>query len=501
MGKKIIGFGHIESDAAIVRWLSERAKADTEQKHHRLSDGGGLFLLYSKIPGKDIQPAWRLEYKWQGKDKLLSLGTYARVKLASAREAADAANAQLNAGINPSAKRKEAKAEIKQALAVVKMDAELIADGKTPEGSFAHVAQLFHDKKVKAEEWGTDKHAPRFLAVCKKYWFPAIGHKRLPDIDVEEMRAVLEVVKEEGKKEQASKVLEFAIQVFNHGMHHKERYCKANTAASLKGMLDKVEVTHHPKIETAGRLGELLRAIDTDSSFIVRSAMLLQIMLMQRPINTAHMGWHEIDFEGATWRLGAKRMKQSQHKKRTGKTHVVPLPPQAIALLRKLHAITGHTPWVFTVKKDKNGKAKPITTQAMNDLLRRCGFPSEEACSHGMRGTAKSLMMQELDMAPMDAHLEWLLHHVYKGAHGSTYTDPHFGDHCMQIVCEWADALDAMREGRFVRVKAGTRVANAMSSNPAFAAAMAAAIAAAAAAVANAKASSAPAPAPLALAA
>jgi len=41
-------------------------------KPKKLFDGGGLFLFVTPVGGK----LWRLKYRFQGKEKLLSLGVY-----------------------------------------------------------------------------------------------------------------------------------------------------------------------------------------------------------------------------------------------------------------------------------------------------------------------------------------------------------------------------------------------------------------------------------------
>ena len=50
----------------------------------KLFDQGGLFLVVMPSGGK----WWRLKYRFDGKEKLLSLGTYSDTSLALARESA-----------------------------------------------------------------------------------------------------------------------------------------------------------------------------------------------------------------------------------------------------------------------------------------------------------------------------------------------------------------------------------------------------------------------------
>jgi Arm DNA-binding domain len=72
----------------------------------KLSDGGGL-QLWVQPNGSRL---WRLAYRFQGKQKLLSLGAYPLFTLLEAREARDRARRQLAVGIDPSKAKKEQKA-------------------------------------------------------------------------------------------------------------------------------------------------------------------------------------------------------------------------------------------------------------------------------------------------------------------------------------------------------------------------------------------------------
>jgi hypothetical protein len=73
---------------------------------YKLFDGEGLFVLVTPAGGK----LWRLKYRLEGKEKLLSLGAYPSVKLKEARRRRDDAKEQIAQGIDPGAAKQEAKA-------------------------------------------------------------------------------------------------------------------------------------------------------------------------------------------------------------------------------------------------------------------------------------------------------------------------------------------------------------------------------------------------------
>ncbi len=76
----------------------EIKKIKPEAKPQKLFDGGGLFLLVTPQGGK----CWRMKYRFTGKEKLLSLGTYPEVTLKDARSRREEARKQLAQGVDPS---------------------------------------------------------------------------------------------------------------------------------------------------------------------------------------------------------------------------------------------------------------------------------------------------------------------------------------------------------------------------------------------------------------
>jgi hypothetical protein len=76
------------------------------EKPKKIFDAGGLYLLVAPAGGK----YWRLNYRFGGKEKSLSLGVYPTVTLAAARRLRDEARTLLVGGINPSEVRREERA-------------------------------------------------------------------------------------------------------------------------------------------------------------------------------------------------------------------------------------------------------------------------------------------------------------------------------------------------------------------------------------------------------
>ena len=78
-------------------------------KDYKLSDSDGLYLLVTKAGGK----LWRLKYRFEGKEKVLSFGAYPEISLQDARAKRDDAKKILANSIDPNKVKKEIAAEKK----------------------------------------------------------------------------------------------------------------------------------------------------------------------------------------------------------------------------------------------------------------------------------------------------------------------------------------------------------------------------------------------------
>ncbi|CNG48272.1 putative phage integrase [Yersinia enterocolitica] len=83
----------------------ELRRSKPKEKPYTLSDGHGLSILIEPNGSK----GWRFRYRFDGKPKMLSLGTYPTVSLTDARQKRDEAKKLVVAGINPSEARQQQK--------------------------------------------------------------------------------------------------------------------------------------------------------------------------------------------------------------------------------------------------------------------------------------------------------------------------------------------------------------------------------------------------------
>ncbi|HEX7972406.1 MAG TPA: integrase arm-type DNA-binding domain-containing protein, partial [Thiobacillus sp.] len=144
-------------------------KAKPTDKPYKLADEKGLFLLVTPAGGK----WWRLKYRFGGKEKLLSFGTYPDVGLKDARGSRDKARKLLANGTDPGEQRKEAKQ----------------ADQAARANSFEAVAREWHAMKLK-RKW-TQSTADKTMTQLEAYVFPAIGHLPIASVKASQILATL----------------------------------------------------------------------------------------------------------------------------------------------------------------------------------------------------------------------------------------------------------------------------------------------------------------------
>ena len=395
----------------------------------RLSDGDGLFLLLTVNGGSH---GWRFDYRFGGKRKMLSLGTYPDTSLALARRKADEARRLLAEGINPSDRRKAAKV----ANAATREAAEREAQGLPPKSSFEAVAREWYE--VKNEGWAP-KYAEKIIARLENDVFPWIGRAPVDAITPPQLLEVLRRIERRGVVETAHRALENCSQVFWYAVAIGKT--THNPARDLKDALRRPSPRHFPAITDPKRLGELLRACEGyKGTHIVRAALKLAPMLLLRPGELRFGEWREIDLDAALWTVPAARMKRELQEKLHGSPHMVPLPRQAVAVLRDLHPLTETGKLVFRGERHHD---RPMSDNTINAALRAIGFAAEEVTGHGFRATARTMLHERLGFSP-DV-IEAQLAHSVRDSLGRAYNRTEFIQQRRDMLQAWADYLDELR--------------------------------------------------------
>lgn len=390
------------------------ATLEPESTAYRELDGNGLYFRVKP----NGQKSWELRYKKaDGKWSWLGMGGYPEVSGALARQKA--------------AKLRDSTAKDGSALATKR--AIRAAEIEAANNTFEHLAREWY--AVKCKTW-TDGTAVRTIGALEKHVFPVFGKRPYTGIMPMEWMEFLRGMEQTGIVEQTSRVRGMCREIYDLA-----RVTGRATHNPLEGLhkflLTKpVENFAHVGLD---ELPALLRAIRAyPHAHDVRIGLQLLTMLACRPSELREASWEEFDLDAGLWLIPAERMKRRRE-------HLVPLPCQALALLRELHNITGSYPLLFPGRSDTT---KPRSNTVFLMALRRLGYEGRQT-GHGFRHLASTI----LNEYGFDSqHVEAQLSHVKEGVRGvydkSTYLEQR------KVMMAWyADHLDTLAAGNVVEFR------------------------------------------------
>lgn len=385
--------------------------AKPAEKPQKLADGGGLFLLVNPKGGK----WWRLKYRYDGKEKLLSLGTYPEISLKDARDKREEARKQLAAGIDPSANRKAAKA----------------ARAEEGANTFEVIAREWFAKH--SPNWAAS-HADKVIARLQNDIFPWLGSRPITAIAAPDLLGVLRRIEERGAIDTAHRAQQDCSRVFRYAIATGR--ADRNPAPDLKGSLPNAEQGHYAAMTDPKAISGLLRAIDGyQGEIVTKCALRLAPLVFVRPGELRTAEWAEIDLERSEWNIPAEKMKMKE-------AHLVPLSSQAIAVLQEIQAVTGSGRYVFPSARTRS---RPMSENAVLSALRRMGFTKEEMSGHGFRAMARTILDEVLQVRP--DYIEHQLAHAVKDPNGRAYNRTAHLAERRKMMQLWADYLDGVKAG------------------------------------------------------
>ena len=388
----------------------KNAKHSGKPAGDKHSDGGGLYL-HVKEAGK----YWRMAYRIHGKQKTLYIGTYPTVTLAQARKARDAAKVQLSQGIDPSTAKREAKQ----------------ASASAAQNTFEAVALEWLKATAAKRSARTGATIERRLQIDV---FPEIGRLPIASIKPPTMRAMLDKMIARGVTDTAARMAKTCELVFAYAIGRG--LAEVDATVGMRATLPQAKTKHRAAITDPLALGALLRAMhDYEGHPCTQVALKLSPMLLVRPGELRRAEWAEIDLDTATWAIPAEKMKMDN-------AHIVPLPRQAVELLRSLQPLTGSGRYVFGSLR---AAAVPMSENTVNAALRGMGYAKEVQTAHGFRATARTIMDEVLGER-VDL-IEHQLAHTVKDANGRAYNRTAHLPARREMLQRWADYLDQLRQG------------------------------------------------------
>lgn len=382
--------------------------AKPKEKPYKLTDGQGLYLEVMPNGSK----LWRMKYRHADKEKRLAFGAYPALSLVKARQRRSEAREQLAGGLDPGEQKKADKQAQK-------------ATGAT----FEALAREWFAYKSPLWAESTRYKAKLYL---ENDLIPGIGSLPLKTITRPDLVALVRKVEARGTLNAAGKIRQWLHQIFRFGL--ASGVVDTNPATDLDVVAAPAKAArHHPHV-TFVELPELLGKIDsTNLNTLTRCAIHLLVLTAVRPGELRAAPWAEFDLDAATWTIPKERMKARR-------SHVVPLPRQAVAILRKLEEISGSYTLLFPGQQKAD---RPMSENTINKALRLMGYENRQT-GHGFR----HLLSTELNGRGYNR--DWIERQLAHGDNDEirdTYNHANYLEQRREMMQVWADSIDALCTG------------------------------------------------------
>jgi len=399
-------------------------RAQPKTKEYTLNDGGGLLLVVKPTGSR----AWVFRYGAAGRKKS-GLGVYPAVSLKKARSAARAMRELLDHGIDPIEDKRKARAAEAEQEAVP---------------TFKELGDAYIDEAKKDYQW-SEGHEVRQRALLVNHAYPYLGKKKIVDITEPQVAQVVRRVWSNGARETAGRVRGIIREVYAYacGQGHLDSSLNFMRFSDNVGRIKKPKTQHYPALFEPARVGQLMRDLAgyQGRGPLVGSMLRLLPYLGQRTGQVRRMDWEQIDIDAATWTCPPQIMKASTAVKNDPRTkaHVVPLPRQAVEILKQLQPLTGPEGLVFPSMRKKG---QPLSDNTINAALRSLGYDTTtELTGHGFRSMMQTLTQEELGYvkAVSDRHLA---HKPREGGLSDSYDRATLLPQRKAMVQDYADLLD-----------------------------------------------------------
>lgn len=390
---------------------SKIRSAKPKEKDYKLSNGDGLYLLVQTSGRR----AWRYNYRYMGKQKTITYGSYPKLTLAEANKQHRQATSLLASQIDPALHKKQQKF-------------------KSNDGSFLKLS----------EEWLAKKESEVAAVTLKKNQqllnndiLPFLASRPIKDIETYEISGVIQRILDRGANGTAGKAVQALNQIFRYARQTGQ--LKYNPADDLTGLLPRSNKKHMAAIIDPAKFGKLLVDIDAyQGTNITRTAIALAPLLFQRPSELCSMEWQELDFENDTWIIPIEKKKERSMSK---EDHIVPLCSQVKELLLDLKPQTGHKKYVFPNQRNPE---RHLRVESLNKALRIMGYDTKaEHTAHGFRASARTMLDEQLQI-----RIDWIEHqlaHKVKDPLGNAYNRTKHLPQRIEMMQRWGDYLDDLK--------------------------------------------------------
>ena len=402
-----------------------RAWIKAGERFEQRSDGDGLYLSYR---ANFTTPKWLFRYRFDGKQRVMGLGSYAVLSLAEARKTARDLAARVALGRDVAGEKQEMK---RAAVARIEEEKNALTVGQLADEYFAR------------NILGRWKHPNIVRSRIENDIKPNIGKLRADAAKPRDVDAMLQTIIKRGARTVANDVLRWTKRIFDYGI--KRHVLETNPAAAFDLADAGGKEEARERWLTADEIARLFAVMrDKAGTLTIENhyAVRLLLMLAVRKEELIAAPWAEFDLDGAVWHLPEERTK-------TGAAIDIPLSALAVETLRELRRLAAGSAYVFPARKMQSRMVPHIDLNTLNAALGKHIKPTLAAegvanfTIHDFRRTART----HLAALGVDPHIaERCLNHKIKGVEG-IYNRHDYYDQRRAALDLWAGFLGKLESG------------------------------------------------------
>lgn len=385
-----------------------------QDKTYKVADRDGMYVTVS--PKGTI--AFRLDYRLNGRRETLTIGRYGSggISLALARERCLEAKRAVAKGRSPSLEKQREKRRLGEAKSFKEFTVKWLGDARMAE-STRSMRKGIIDRDI----------------------MPALGRKRLAEIDPNDLRALCSKVKARGAPATAVQIRDIVKLIYGFAILHGEKV--ANPAdevapSSISTFVPKDRALSPTEIRVMHRVMQSVSTYPT-----IRLALRLILLTLVRKSELIEATWDEVDFEKGLWTIPKHRMKG-------GRPHNVYLSQQALDIMVALRTCSGGSKYLLPSRYDPERSMSKATlnrvTKLVVDRAKASGLPIEPFTVHDLRRTGSTILNE------LGFNSDWvekcLAHEDGRSSRG-VYNKAEYGDQRRHMLQEWADMIDAWVAG------------------------------------------------------
>ncbi|AZN68678.1 DUF4102 domain-containing protein [Acinetobacter haemolyticus] len=401
----------MKRDAIRKRPLSDTtlANLEPEDKDYRERDNGALYFLVQKTGKK----SWQLRYKnekgawsWKG------IGGYPSVSGAAARRKANELSEKLANG------------EVLETRKHIKQQQQDVEDQK-----FSKLMSEWLDTKKNVWSATTFDKAQKSI---NRHIIPEFGERDFTQITPEEWLSFFQGLQRNlNIHTQAEKLRSYCRNTYILAKFKGKM--KMNPFDGMTSLLDKNKNKKNMKAVGVDELPQLIIDIRNHHQRKLAIGLELMVLLFPRPVELRFATWDQFNFEKAIWVKPAEIMKK-------GIAHAVPLPRQAITLLKELEQqYRTESELLFA---GRNSLSEPISDNTFNMALNRMGYKDRQN-PHGFRSIASTALNNQF--SDREQVVEACLAHMKTGVKGAYDKGSHLEERAGMMQW-WADYIDNLVE-------------------------------------------------------